>query len=252
MRYKMWMTAAIIGATALVMAPGCGSGDGTSKINDLLHYWSGPSSTEMMAMSYDLDDADRRRKGVVGLAKKDWAARDQRILNGFADIAKNDPDASVRSAAVRALGSSGDSAYVDTLAAALSDISTSVRWDAAVALDQNPGQPAIAPLSKRAIGDNSLDVRMACAKSLRHYREKQVVRTLVMCLEDREFGVRYAAHRSLVEITGSDRGAEYEDWLSAVGDDLPPAKPVKAKKSRWAWLGVRGDKSTELANGEKQ
>ena len=40
MRYKMWMTAAIIGATALAMAPGCSSGDGTSRINDLLHYWS--------------------------------------------------------------------------------------------------------------------------------------------------------------------------------------------------------------------
>ena len=207
----------------------------------------GPKGTDQVKMAFDPDDADNRREGVVGLAKRDWGLQDP-YLKGYAVLLSEDRDPTVRSAAVRALGASGDQTYLTDIILALHDKHEQVRWDAAVALDNVLGEEAIEPLCEKANEDSSDSVRRCSAKALRHYRKKQVIKTLARCLDDDALGVRYTAHKSLMEILGRDVGTESENWQQFAKGELPDSAPAETKK-RW-WNFANTDSTNSADNDE--
>lgn len=223
-----------------LLAGGCGKG---KEIN-LTEFFFGPDGPTLVAMVLD-DDADRRWDGITKLCKKDWGLRDP-YLAYFALCLEGDEAPTVRSAAARGLGMAGDPKYLPALTRALAnDRSENVRWDAAVALGKVRGEEAVEPLRKAAAEDSSLDVRVASARALRLYRDPGVVRALVYCLTDEAFDVRYAAHESLVRITGKDLGFEPGDWTPLTGAEYA-VPPFRWQRPWWDWFGVK-DVPEELA-----
>ena len=204
----------------------------------------GPSPKQQVIMTLDVDDADQRREGIARLSSKKWGLREP-YLEYYALLLNKDADALVRCAAVSALGRAGDRKYLKNIAAVMSDKSSAVRWDAAVALDNVTGDAAVEPLRRAAIHDDSMDVRMCSARALRHYDRPEVIRTLVACLSDPAFGVRYQARASLVQITGRDMGSEPHSWAGAAEGKLPPPAPIEPKR-RW-WRRSRRARASEPA-----
>jgi hypothetical protein len=201
--------------------------------------WSGPSREEATAMAFTASDPDRRREGINLLAAELWGLEEE-YLEKYAEVLKEDEDASVRAAAVRALCKAKDPKYMPNVLAALSDASREVRWDAAAGLDDFVERSAAAPLKAVAIDDESSDVRAAAARALRHYGGEDVLPTLVRCLSDSAFAVRYRAHDSLVSITGQDLGYDAAEWAAAM-EELPTAPPAKeSKRPWWDLLGLTG------------
>ena len=194
-----------------------------------------PSIEDQVTMLYLGENADERREGIVLISSHPWGLEEP-YLARYAELLRDDGDATVRGAAAMAIGSSGIAKYVGDVAAALGDKSDRVRWDAAAALDRLVGPGAIDPLREHAIDDSLTDVRAACAKALRHYKDKRVEQTLIGCLTDEAFAVRYRAHASLVEIEGRDLGYEPEGWSGRQPVATRPAE--KQPRPWWDWLGV--------------
>jgi len=224
---------------SVVLLPGCKRMDRT--LDWAQRKVFGPSPKELVQMAFDPNDADRRREGITRLSKKDWGLG-EKYLKGYALLLQTDEDASVRCAAARALGRAGNPKYLPNLVTALrKDPSDAVRWDAAAALADVTDPPAAHALQAAALGDSSADVRAASVKALRNVRDREVLRTMIRCLDDASFTVRYQAHASLVEMTGEDFGYESADWSSATGMELlpVPARPAKTR-AWWDWFNVKG------------
>jgi HEAT repeat protein len=198
-----------------------------------------PPPNKQVEMTFDPNDADKRREGIVLLSSKPWGVKEP-YLKGYATILRNDDNDNVRAAALNALGKAGDATYLNDICIALSDPADKVRWVAADVLGMLPfaktNDPhllvAVARLRDHAKDDKSADVRAACAKSLRNHIDDDVVETLIDCLEDKEFGVRWQAHESLRGISGLDLGYERADWsqyLAKRAIRTPPAtKPANS------------------------
>jgi hypothetical protein len=217
-------------ALATLACKGCSNGEAD------LSWLGGTSGTKLVAMVFDPDDADKRREGIVGLSKKSWGLREPH-LKGYALRLEIDRDASVRSAAVRALGMAGEPNYLPNIIAALEDKSPTVRWDAAVALKSVVyGTSAVEPLCRHAVDDPSPDVKVACIKALANYRGRDVARVMLKCMSDAAFIVRYEAHRLLVEIASCDAGTDPDDWARVDFSKLPEGPPHK--DPWWDWMGV--------------
>ena len=170
----------------------------------------GPSPNQLVVQMFESEDPDLRRDAIERLSKKDWGRRGS-FLKAYA-ILTADPAATVRSAAVRALGRAGDAKYAKEVIEALSDREASVRSDAAVALDSISAPEAVKPLSAGATRDVSPDVRAASARALRHYRQPDVLETLLRCLDDPKLAVRRRAAESLTELTGENAGTDAHAW----------------------------------------
>jgi len=227
---------AVAGAAVLAAVAGCGETGEKLSPKRLWRRMTGPSAEEAVAMAFDPDDADRRRRGIEALSSRAYGLEEP-YLSGYAELLKTDRNACVRSAAARALGKAGDARYLPALIAALEDAADVVRWDVAEALRSVHGPAAVAPLCKHARTDTSTDVRICCARALEHYRRNDVVAVLVECLEDPEFSVRYQAHESLVALTGQDHGYFAHDWRQA---GALTAAPAARRRDRpwWDWLGI--------------
>jgi hypothetical protein len=188
------------------------------------------SVSELIAMALDPDDADKRRQGIMGLSQHPWGLKETvrvtddkgktkdvevlKVYHLIASMPHEDP--TVRGVAVNALGRAGNAKYITTVLACLDDDSLPLRWDSAIALDHVVGPQAIKPLEDHALRDPSVDVRSACAKALRHYKQQSVVESLCQCLNDQQFSVRFQAHASLVETTGRDLDYDADEWRMAI------------------------------------
>ena len=184
-----------------------------------------PSSTKMVAMATDPDDPDRRRQGIVMLSERSYGLNEE-FVDVYRDIMLTDADPTVRSVAARAVGRSANPKYLPDLVKAFGDANADVRRNVAVALDNVTGPEAVPALTDRATRDESKDVRAAAALALRHYREIEVVRTLISALSDESFTVQYQARRARGQLTGRDLGYSPRPWIElASRDDVfdPPA-----------------------------
>jgi HEAT repeat protein len=192
----------------------------------------GPTAKELVDWMFTSPDPDIRRQALNKLAGYDWGLKEP-YAKGYADRARKDSDATVRSAALAALGRAGDRKYVLDAAACLKDAQPQVRLDAARALDNMPDDRSIEPLMG-AMKDKSPEVRAAAATALRHYRSKAVLDALLAALEDADFGVRYSAADALRELTGLNCGCDEAAWQKALaGRSDPFAKSARARKPWW-------------------
>jgi len=212
---------------------GCGEKRNSATLDAVIKKLRPTQPSALVAMAFDPDDPDRRRDGVAKLSQKSWGLEEP-YLKGYATLLRTDTDPLVRCVAVRALGMAGDKTYLPDVVKALDDESASVRWDAAVALDNFADDGAVDPLRKHALEDASMDVRAACARALRHHRAPRVAVTLRRCLLDDCFTVRYQAHASLVAIGGQDLGYEPENWPDSAFERADG--PAKGARRWWDWF----------------
>ena len=187
----------------------------------------------------DTADADERWMGIEFLVDHTYG-RKPPYTTRYAQVATTDPDHVVRAYAVRALNRSRDAAAVDAFIAALDDEHPMVRLEAAKALGNVPDSRAVPALlrhlgptitpppdgadtARPALREETMDVRVAVAKALRHYRSADVARALVDALDERDFAVAYYARTSLQEITGADHAYDEAAWLAYL---TGPGKPL--------------------------
>lgn len=210
------------------------------------------SPKQMAADAFNEKDPDIRRSGIEGLSMKKWALREP-YLKYFARLTepKIEPDPTVRAVCVRALGRAHATKYQEEVNRALDDPSPVVRCDAATVLDEMPSEVVITRLRSMAIDtDETIDVRAAAARALKHYRTDEVYKTLLRALDDDDFTLRSAAHNSLVYMTGQDHGYNPENWAKSpdqVGHETLPEQVVRYKKRPW-WDWMKITKESEAVH----
>ncbi|MBN1556324.1 MAG: HEAT repeat domain-containing protein [Phycisphaerae bacterium] len=202
------------------------------------------SPKQLAAAAFNEKDPDIRRSGIEGLSQKSWALREP-YLKYFSRLTdpRLEPDVTVRAVSVRTLGRAHATKYQEEINRALDDPSPVVRCDAATVLDEMPSDDVISRLRSLVIDvEEPIDVRAAAAKALRHYRTDEVYKTLLRALDDDDFTLRDAAHKSLVYMTGQDHGYSPERWAKSpdqVGKETLPEQVVRYKKRPWwDWMKI--------------
>ncbi|MBN1943168.1 MAG: HEAT repeat domain-containing protein [Phycisphaerae bacterium] len=241
-------------ATAILLCAGCKDKDREVYTADyqLKRLFGGDpkkSPKQLAADAFNEKDPDIRRSGIEGLSMKPWALREP-YLKYFSRLTdpRLEPDVTVRAVSVRTLGRAHATKYQEEVNRALDDPSPVVRFDAATVLDEMPSQDVISRLRSLAIDkDETVDVRAAAARALRHYRTDEVYKTLLRVLDDDDYSLRDAAHKSLVYMTGQDHGDNPENWASGpdqVGKETLPEQVVRYKKRPW-WDWMKLTKESE-------
>ena len=190
------------------------------------YYLKGETPSKYAKMMEDDRSADQRREGILRLVADYDFARAEPYTKRYEQIAQADPNVLVRVAAVRALNASRDPGVTPLAIRYLDDPSVLLRLEAAKALANVPDEKAIPALTRHLAAQQevrgesgrtetaveSRDVRVACADALRNYPNKDVARTLVDALREREFEVSWQARKSLTLMTGHDFRYDAAKW----------------------------------------
>lgn len=196
----------------LALMLGCAAG--CQSFRSAFELLSGDTAARAVQRMEDPTFPDERREGIVYLADHDYA-RKPPYTTRFAQIARNDPDYTVRAMAIRALNIARDKSATGVFIAALADPQWLVRLEAAKALANVPDPQAMPPLlNLLSEPAENADVRIAAADALKHYQTIEVGRALVSALQDRNFGVSWQARQSLVRLTHRDLGYDQGKWLN--------------------------------------
>ncbi len=170
-----------------------------------------PTPSQAARDAFNLYDADLRRRSVTLLSNASWGGEEP-YLKAYRMLI-DDPDPTVRAAAVAALGRWGNLEDVPTLNRRMAnDASDLVRWEAAKALQRIHSDKAVNPLIYAMINDKNADVRIAAANALGQYPTRGVFDALVGALSDDDYGVVDEAHRALHTLTGADFGDTGTEW----------------------------------------
>jgi hypothetical protein len=198
----------------------------------VLSLYAGKTPGTYARMMEDDTSADARRLGILRLVADYPFAREDPYVTRYWQIAQGDPNVSVRQAAVRALDRSRDARVVPLAIKYLEDPDAQLRLEAAKALANLPDERAVPALTRHMNGTIELrgesgrlepqqedrDVRVACADALRNFATKDVARSLVDVLRDKQFEVSYQAKKSLMLLTGHDyryNAGKWREYLTA-------------------------------------
>jgi len=195
-------------AASTWMLGGCESGNPLDALADT---FTPESPSEKARDFFNIYDADKRRDAVASFSGAPYGG-EAPYLRAYR-LLVDDPDATVRAAAIRALGIHGAPEDVQAIVRRSRDRQHFVRWEVAKALQKLHNPIAIAPLIDMMNDDESTDVRMAAARGLGQYPRREVFDALVGALDDPDYGVIKAAHHSLVLVTGYDFGDDPSMWL---------------------------------------
>ncbi len=156
-------------------------------------------------------DADRRRRALnlFSVAPFGGAEAYVKAYRNFL----NDPDPTVRAAALRALGNHGIPGDVPTITVFLKEKNQYIRYEAVVALQRLHHKEAVDPLLDTLSDDEEADVRANAALALAQYPTENVYRSLVSALDDRDFFVVSSSIQSLKNLTGQSFGDDIPKWL---------------------------------------
>jgi hypothetical protein len=189
-------------------------------------FYTGNTPGRYARMMEDDKSPDLRRTGILKLVTDYDFARKDPYTKRYWQIAQGDPDSLVRVAAIRALDRARMSTVTPIAIRALDDPNPLLRLEAAKALANVPDEKAIPALTRhmqpiievRGEGgrpeniQESRDVRVACADALRNYPNRDVAKSLVDVLADKEFETSWQARKSLVLITGHDYKYDQTKW----------------------------------------
>jgi hypothetical protein len=175
-------------------------------------------------------EPDLRREGLFGYVDRSYG-RNANSIRLYALVAfgegtvSPDSDYTVRAAAIRALNRCRAKQYVVQFVRVLNDAREPAlaRLEAAKALANVPDASTVRPLI--AVLENAAenrDIRIAAADALRNHRNFDVAQALVTALQDRDFGVAWQAHRSLVLLTGQDFHYRTTSWLKHLTESAKP------------------------------
>jgi len=186
----------------------------------------GETAGKAARMTVDSESADTRREGVYRLVDYSFARRAPYTTH-YEQMARGDPDPTVRVAALRACNRARDPQATSTFIAVLSDAKEpdTVRLEAAKGLCNLPDPAAIAPLLGVVnTPEANRDLRIASVDALKYYRSLEVGRALGNVLVDRDFAVAWQARRSLVYLTHKDFNMDQGAWLGYIAG---PEKPLE-------------------------
>jgi hypothetical protein len=185
-------------------------------------YVKGKRPIQAVELMNDPHSPDNRRTGINDLLTYKFTKAPPYTVR-YRQISAFDQDAMVRATALRASNRSRDIVATPIFVAALSDKSELVRLEAAKALVHLPDPAAERPLMRVLADPNeNLDVRLAAADALKHYRDLPNARALAESLDDKDFSIVWQARRSLVYLTGRDFGYDDGAWLNYfAGPDKP-------------------------------
>lgn len=174
------------------------------------------------ALSMESTLADQRRAGINDLVDRSFGKQSP-YTDRYQQIAEFDPDPTVRAVAIRALNRARDDRATRTFIQALSDDNWIVRLEAAKALSNVPDPQAVGPLLKVLNNPSEqIDVKIAAAEALRHYRSLEVARALVDQLVGHDFGLAWQARQSLRFMTGTDQKYDQSAWLNYLAGSQNP------------------------------
>jgi hypothetical protein len=186
----------------------------------------GETPSRAARMMLDTSSADNRRRGIYKLVEYPFA-RKPPYTTRYEQMAKDDPDPTVRAAAMRACNWSRDRKATGLFISTLGDAKEPdpVRLEAAKGLCNLP-DPAAVPTLIGVAGtpDVNRDIRIWSVDALKYYRSLEVGRALGNLLVDRDFAVGWQARRSLVYMTHKDLGMDQGAWLSYIAG---PEKPLE-------------------------
>lgn len=188
-----------------------------------IYYWiSGDSPFNAAKSLFDPNRPDKRRQAIMYLSRRKFGREDP-YLKYYAEMARTDPDYTVRAMAIRALNRGRDRRVTSLYMQALEDKSDLVRLEAAKALANIPEPLAAAALMKHLENqDETTDVRVACADALRNYPTLDAAQVLVRALRDRNFAVSWQARKSLKLMTGRDYRYDQAAWLTYLSESPKP------------------------------
>ncbi len=186
-------------------------------------------------------DADIRRQAVAKVADSDLHTHDWAV-RGFVAIALLESDPHARCVAIRGLARGGD---VRAAAVCLKILNHRefppvevrepedvVRWEACNALAELCAREAVPePDRPRAresfmtllLADANRNVRIAAARGLASFPDREVLGVLIEGLRDPEFAVTHACERSLAELTGLTHQCSVVEWQKWLASE--PADP---------------------------
>jgi len=182
---------------------------GPSKV---MEKFSPPTPAQEARNVFNVYDPDIRRRALNNLSASPFGGEGPYVR--LYRLLIDDPDPTVRAAAVKALGLHGEAKDVALVAIRLNDEADMVRWEASKALQKIHNPTAIKPLINSLANDSDPDVRMASAGALAQYPTPKVYSSLVSALDDTRHGVVLAAAKSLATLTGTDLGIAGNSWLT--------------------------------------
>jgi hypothetical protein len=217
-RYSIFRTDSVSACLLAVASVGLAGCESTGVTYDQLYEGvfgdvPPPTPTQAVAMMFNRNDADERRQGITWLAASPFGGEEE-YLNSYR-VFVTDPDPGVRAAAATALGRHGIVADAMTLATLLKDEDDLVTWQAADGLRKLHNPAAVPAMLERLDPDveDDADTRAAIALALGQYaNDDTVFARLVAALEQSDFNVVAAAHRSLMLLTGEDKGLDPQAW----------------------------------------
>ncbi len=204
----------LLGLAALFFLPGCSVGGSGSSIPNPFYR---PSPRQVANDAFNVSDPDKRRNAVSLLSSSSFGHEPPYVR--MYRLLLDDPDATVRAVAIKALGVHGDAGDVKAILRVVwpsettQDAAPFVRWEAAKALQKLHDPVAVQVLIRAASSDEDADVRQAAAYALGQYKQREVFNALVGVLDDQDFGVVQGALSSLAFLTGYDFGADPSLWL---------------------------------------
>ena len=203
-----------LGSMSLLVLVGCITG-GCEMINGsgnaISNLVSPPTPSEEARNVFNVYDPDIRRRALNNLSASPFGGEGPYVR--LYRLLIDDPDPTVRAAAVKALGLHGEVKDVSLINIRLEDEASMVRWEASKSLQKIHNPQAIKPLIAAMNKDSDHDVRMACADALGQYAQPEVFSALVAALDDSRFGVALAAQKSLTILTGAELCSEGSAWL---------------------------------------
>ena len=163
------------------------------------------------------------QKLAKDLPSRDPAER-ERIAADLVAQYPRETDPLIRTAMVRALGSSSSPAALEILHKAAKDPDADVRVVVCEALGRYKRPEGTTMLRELFAGDVDLDVRLAAARALGETRDPAALATLGAALEDRNPAMQYRVVQSLRKIAPQDLGNDVERWRQYVAT-LPSSPP---------------------------
>ena len=182
----------------------------------------GRTPLQAARMTTDVQSADNRRVGLYRLVEYPFAQKPP-YTTRYEQMARSDPDPTVRAAAIRSCNRARDTHASGIFIAALTDENEMVRLEGVKGLANIPDASASAPLLKLASDvDQNRDVRIAATDALKYYRSIEIGRALANLMSDRDFAVAWQSRRSLCYMTHRDFKMDQSAWLTYIaGPDKP-------------------------------